>query len=80
MVADALGQFWQRRWGFDEHAWLPKPLASFVGFGWRLGRGATWASFESGPTWPFCDFRPFGSCVVNSVNEFLPLLYIAGVV
>jgi hypothetical protein len=60
--------------------WLPKAFVSFGYFLWRLPCGATWACFESGPTQPFCDFVPFRSRTANSGIDFLPLLYMAGVV
>jgi hypothetical protein len=70
MVAEALGEFWLRCWGFGEHAftkmvglgkatpspsnaWWPKLLMGLRGFLQGLMRGANWASFESGPSWPF---------------------------
>jgi hypothetical protein len=57
---------------------VPKDLGSFDDFLRGYDRGATWASFESRPTWPFCDFRPFKFRAMNSGSAFLPLLHIAG--
>jgi hypothetical protein len=58
------------------NAGLPEFLANFVDSGCRLWCGATWTAFESGPIWPFRDFRPLGSCAVGDGSKFLPWLYI----
>jgi hypothetical protein len=36
------------------------------GFVWRIDCSTTWAGFESRPTRPFCDFRPFDFRIANA--------------